>query len=219
MIWALATMEQFGLCRRFPIPTAAERRYSGEPGDGKWNEINTPNPGAATITGTGPGGCFYTTSGGDLWELAIDGRARPRSNWASGVVEIDYGTTGILWAVFPDKAGEAATLHYGYLGPSPFTFKLFPGNVSPTSISANSNCNCYGLVSGKPVQYSQNGSSQIFDKGAKFGLNLSFKQGSVAGQDLFYLTTANGNLALCLEAGLAYVDVSKGDRSVVALNH
>jgi hypothetical protein len=161
-------------------------------GDGKWNEINTPNPGAAGITGTGPGYCFYSTAGGDLWQLQTNGAAR-RENFVQGVVEVDYGSGGSLWATFPDKPGEVATLHFGFFGPNPFTWKLFPGSVSPTSISANSNRNCYGLIDGKPVEYRPDGTSYITDKGAKRGMSLSFKQGSVSGQDRFYLTTANGN--------------------------
>jgi hypothetical protein len=161
-------------------------------GDGKWNEINTPNPGGVSITGTGPGACYYITLGGDLWELYTNGHATLRK-FASHVVQIEYCSSGALWAVFPDKPGDEATLHFGPLGPNPFTFHLFPGNVSPTSISGNSSGNCYGLVKGKPVQYTQAGTSQVFDQGAKRGMATSFKQGSVQGQDLWYLTTANGN--------------------------
>ena len=123
-------------------------------------------------------------------DLAYNAR---HQNFVQGVVEVDYGALGMLWALFPDKPGEPASLHFGYLGSNPFTWKRFPANVSPTSISANSNGNCYGLIDGKPVQLQQDGSVQVVAKGAKRGMSLSFKQGSVSGQDLFYLTTAAGN--------------------------
>ncbi len=161
-------------------------------GDGKWNEINTPNPGGVGITGTGPGACFYVTQGGDLWQLHTDGKASIKK-FASQVVEVDYCGNGILWAVFPEKPGDAATLHFGPMGVSPFVWHHFPGNVSPTSISGNSNGNCYGLINGKPMQYTQAGTSQMFDKGAQRGMSTSFKQGSISGQDRWYLTAASGN--------------------------
>jgi len=161
-------------------------------GDGQWKEINTRDPGAAGITGGGPGACYYSTAGGDLWSLQTNGVAH-HQKFVSGVVDVDYGATGVLWALFPDKPGEKATLHFGSLGMSPFTWTHLHGDVMPASISANSNGNCYGLVNGKPVQWQQNGNWHIFDKGAKRGMSLSFKQGSVQGQDRFYLTTASGN--------------------------
>ena len=165
-------------------------------GDNNWNEISTPNPGAASITGTADGFCFYVTTGGDLWKLDTTSAAEKLS-WASNIVAVDYssGADRAVWAVFPDQPGQQPTLHFGKFGnkPNVFNWTLFPGNVSPTSISGNSNGNGYGLIAGVPWQYTQAGTSLKVDKGAKRGMYVSFKQGSISGQDRFYLTTASGN--------------------------
>jgi hypothetical protein len=160
-------------------------------GDGHWTEINTPAPGGVSITGAGPGTCFFLANDGIIWSMNIQGQGKAE-HIATNVVDIDFGGS-TLWALFPESPGDIATLHFGTFAQMPFQWHAYPGQVHPQSITGNSNGVCYGLVDFKPHFYVQDGRTGLFANGVKTGLQISYKEGSVQGKDLAYLMTANAN--------------------------
>jgi hypothetical protein len=177
-----------------PDPDGGGSKIYWSTGDGKWNEINTPDPGAAKITGAGAGQAIYLTQAGDIWAMNTKGAGHPQKI-ATKVVDIAFGQS-YLWAVFPPTSGAHAVLQYGTFARMPFQWNLFPGSPAPLHLTANASDFCYGLKNFKPVYYLLNGTTGQWAEGAKRGLQITFKQSaehSPKRKNLAYLVTTSAN--------------------------
>lgn len=185
-IWALSTI---------PDPDGGGSKIYWSPGDGSWNEINTPDPGAVRISGFTGNSCIYLTTDQILRTLDITGASSVIYN-SYPVHDADYGG-GMIWALLADKPGEPITLHYSAIGDINFSaFGSGQTPIDPSSISVNYQGNCYGVSpSYSPMYYNKDGSSSgSAGKGADGKtISISFKNwnyivlttGDVEGNDVY----------------------------------
>lgn len=186
ILWAVSNV---------PDPDGGGAKIYWGTGDGDWNEINTPEPGAVKITGAGGRGCLYLTQGGAIWSMNTESQGRLQ-NIAADVIDIAFGES-YLWATFPPTPGAAPVLQYGTFAQMPFEWKIYPGSPDPLHLTANASDHCYALKDFKPVYFLLNGTSGQWAEGAKRGLQITFKQSTRPSperrMDLAYLLTVDAN--------------------------
>ena len=152
-IWVLSTK---------PDPDGGGSKIYWGNGDNQWNEINTPDPGGVAIAGYAGSSCLYKDWEGNLRSMDTAGKSQVLIQNIA-LIDFDYGN-GYIWALFPEKEGEIPVLHFAADGPNP-QFKVFAGNVSPSSLSVDYAGNCYGVVDYSPMSYSKDGQS-VFSAGS-----------------------------------------------------
>lgn len=145
-VWALSIT---------PDPDGGGAKLFWSNGDGQWTEIDTPDPGGIQVSGAKDDTCLYLTYDGEL--RLLDTNANNKVFYTNEyLVEFDYGG-GMIWALFPDKPGGMATLHYSDY--NTLDWKEFEGQVYPFSLSVSYSGDCYGVNDFNPMYYSKDGKS------------------------------------------------------------
>ena len=138
-----------------PDPDQGGAKIYWSDGDGVWNEISSPDPGAIRITGGGPGSCYYLDSKNILRSLNTNGESEVVYNGLP-ILSVDYGG-GYLWAIIPEKPGGIPILQFTKA--DSINWVPFDKNPSPKSISVNRQGDCYGIIEGTNMYFSTDGKS------------------------------------------------------------
>ncbi|MEM7574609.1 MAG: hypothetical protein AAF433_17015 [Bacteroidota bacterium] len=152
-VWALSTV---------PDPDGGGAKLFWGNGTNQWKEINTSDPGGVSIAGYLGDSCLYKDTAGNLRSMNTAGESKLLFH-NPALIDFDYGG-GYLWAVFPKATGEIPILQFASSS-NDLQFKVFSGDVSPTSIAVDYAGNGHGVVDYSPMTYSKDGHS-AFSAGA-----------------------------------------------------
>ncbi|MBX2826749.1 MAG: hypothetical protein KTR22_01215 [Flavobacteriaceae bacterium] len=124
-------------------------------GNSDWQEADGKGPGAFKIAGTSDGNCVIITNDYELYAL---NQKKEYTKLDTGVYEIDCGG-GYFWALKPLKEGSIPVLHYSS-AKGPLQWKVFDGNVSPTSLSVSLGGDCWALLDEVPYYFKKDGKTK-----------------------------------------------------------
>ncbi len=161
-------------------------------GSKDWQEIDGDGPGAMQIAGISGGDCVIITNTNDLYSLD---QKKNYTHLAKEIYDINCGG-GNFWAIKPAKEGGIPVLQY-CAAKAPLQWKVFEGNLTPTSLSVGAGGDCWALLDEVPFQFKSDGKTkQAVIPGAKIeAMQISYKDytnGILSSTDV----TEKGNLFL-----------------------
>lgn len=146
-VWVLSTE---------PDPDGGGAKLFWGNGDGKWTEINTPDPGGVQIAG-GPGNtCLFLDSNRVLRSMDTSGGMKIIDN-SGNIIEMDYGGA-YLWALNLNQEGIPVLQLSPFQPGQALNFQSFAKNPQPYSLSVSYSGDCYAIDNFSPMYYSNDGS-------------------------------------------------------------
>ena len=175
-----------------PDPDGGGQKVYFSDGSSNWTEITGKAPGAVAVAGTAKGDSVIITNDYLLYAIEQDNGFLKLDK---EVYAIDCGA-GKFWALKPLKEGGIPVLQY-CVATTPLQWKVFEGNLTPTSISVDAAGECWALLDGVPYKFKLDGKTkQPVIPGAKLNaIQISCKDYTnaiLSGTDI----TEKGNLFL-----------------------